>query len=452
MEHTSDCAQDAAARAAGAVGPFYFLVPFWGKRYREYFVNLCLPSLLAPRNLPLLNAQDGHVFLIATTAEDWQAIKDLPIMRQVQRYTLPKLLEIPQPQTETEPGSFNAIYYLNSCQRKLVEAAYSAKGYGCLLWPDFIISDGMVASLWGHARAGHRLVLAAALRQVEETVLTELTQRGFLSADVPASLSGRPICISPRTLVDLQIRHLHPEMTKFEEGASGQSFYCPFRFWMMSNGSGLLLHSFLMHPMLMDFSAIAVHDTACLDLAVFENIYLGRNFYECGGLYVVQDSDEFGILSLTLAAVGTQLLPKSETPPKRGYLADFRTVYSIRASMRIYADRMQDRVQRDSFFIPVRWHSSDVDKEWEQEERRIAALLYRALGDCYGNSKDARPQFPRRWSLHPGRLACDLWYNTFLYTPRLKIAIDALMGDWHAWRLIGAAIYRRIPSPLTRNH
>jgi hypothetical protein len=36
------------------------MVPFWGRKYREYFVDRYLPSLLAPNNLPLLNQARGR--------------------------------------------------------------------------------------------------------------------------------------------------------------------------------------------------------------------------------------------------------------------------------------------------------------------------------------------------------------------------------------------------------
>src|SRR5271156_5037889 len=78
--------------------PFYFMVPFWGQRYREYFVDLCLPSLLAPNNISLLRAEDGHRFLIATTWEDWKTIEHLPIMERLRQHVTPTWIEINNPQ------------------------------------------------------------------------------------------------------------------------------------------------------------------------------------------------------------------------------------------------------------------------------------------------------------------------------------------------------------------
>src|SRR5436190_7896712 len=82
--------------------PFHVMVPSWGKPYREYFVDLCLPSLLAPNNLPLLRAEDGHRFLIATTSEDRHAIEQLPIMQTLRRHAIPTWLEVSSPARGSE--------------------------------------------------------------------------------------------------------------------------------------------------------------------------------------------------------------------------------------------------------------------------------------------------------------------------------------------------------------
>jgi hypothetical protein len=437
----------AAGEAAQVLRPFFFLIPFWGQRYRDYFVNYCLPSLLAPNNLPLLKAEEGHVFLIATTAEDWRAIEALPIMERLREYALPKLLEIAHPQIETAPGSVNAIEYLSICQRKLVEAAYRERAYGSLLWPDLIFSDGVVASLLRHARAGRHLVLVAALRQIQERVLAELSERDFLSNDVPASRSGRPISVPARVLADLQVRHLHSEVAVFEERAIGQPFISPYRYWKMP--SGLLLHTFLLQPIMMDFGAIGIHDTDCLDSGVFENVYLGHNFHDRGGLYVVQDSDEFGLLSLTPEAVGVRPLLTNARRPQRGWLGDFVSRGSIRASMKFHAGRLNDRLQRDVFWLPIRCHAQDLDGEWQRQERQVSALIERAVGDCPGGGRD----ISARWSLIPRYFVLDLAYFSYTFLrrrlPLFRELCMALAGDANGLKRIVGRLGKMVRSVAT---
>ena len=118
------------------------MVTFWGPTYRQYFVDRCLASLLAPGNLPQLRAEDGHRLLIATTPADWQAIELLPIMQAVRRYVTPIHLDI-DPPGPTPPGSEAAILQQNRCHKLLLETAYSYRTYACMLWPDIIFSDGL---------------------------------------------------------------------------------------------------------------------------------------------------------------------------------------------------------------------------------------------------------------------------------------------------------------------
>src|ERR1700722_5388357 len=262
--------------AAGLSRPFYFLVPFWGERYRRYFVDNLLPSLLAPNNLPLLRAEEAHRFLLATTRADWDAIIDLPIMRRLREHATPTLIEIPNPSHDTAPGSTNAILHQNVAQRLLAIAAFQAGAYGCLFSPDFIISDGMMRSLLRHARAGHRLVLCPSLRQTEESSISELERLGYLPVAAAPSATATPINIPQRVLADLMVRYLHPEMAIFEEGASGQPPLAPFRYWRLPDGNGIILHTFHGVPVLMDYGAIAHHDIACLEHSSFEDVYVAR--------------------------------------------------------------------------------------------------------------------------------------------------------------------------------
>ena len=282
---------------AALARPFYFMVPFWGERYRRYFVDRLLPSLLAPKNLPLLRADQGNRFLMATTPEDWSAIIDLPIVKQLREYATPTLIEIPRPGGETAPGSTNAILHQDVALRRLVEAAFADRAHGSIHWPDCIVSDGMVASLLKHVREGRRLVLCPALRQVEETVISELMDRGYLPSEAPPSKTGTPITVPPRALADIMVRHLHPDVGALQEGAAGQPLLPPFRYWRLHDGAGIILHTFHGSPLLMDYGALEHHDVDCLDGKSFEDVYVARNFGDKGGLYVIEDSDEFCIVS-----------------------------------------------------------------------------------------------------------------------------------------------------------
>jgi len=429
------------------VRPFYFMVAFWGKRYRDHFVNRCLPSLLAPNNFPILRAEDGHRLLIATTLEDWKAIDSLPIMDLTRKYVMPLLVEIqPGDSSETVPGSNAAIYKQDDAQKRLVETAYAARAYATLLWPDLIIADSLVTSLRRWAAAGHCLVLFASLRQTEETALEEFSRLGYLPFDAQFSKTGQALTLSPRQVADLSVRHLHPEALVYEASHPEQPASAGYQLWHVDGGRGLLLHSQYCVPLMMDYSVIQKHDTECLDEDIFEEVYIFRNFYGRGSTYIVQDSDEFSILSLTPRDVAVFTPPSDPRP-----VTWFSQLCRIRQGMAARVRQPRNGLKRDMFRMPLRWHGQDLDKVWYRQERRAEAILRRAVGDYYAIAdKYGQNAFPARFDFNPLHWLADWRFANTTKRPPLvwlrtywAIVWKALRGNRESWQRLGMSLLRR---------
>src|SRR5208282_1900176 len=105
--------------------PFYFICVLWGERFREYFLEYCLPSLLAPGNLPALSTRSPSKFLIATRPEDWAAIEATAVFRAVARYVTPVFIEIPPC-----PPERSGCQHMGTGHRLGCEMAYRDKAYG----------------------------------------------------------------------------------------------------------------------------------------------------------------------------------------------------------------------------------------------------------------------------------------------------------------------------------
>jgi hypothetical protein len=413
--------------------PFCFMVPFWGQRYRDYFVDRCLPSLLAPGNLPLLRASDGHRVLVATTPADWEAISNLPLMDKLRSYATPTLVDIPSPLSDTAPGGAAAIRHMNLCLRNLTQTAYSYRAYGCSLLPDVIVSNGMVASLIRRAQAGYHLVLCAALRQTEETVLAEMSERGLMPKCSRLSASGESLTLSPRLLADMAVRHLHADVTIFEEESRARPFLPPYRFWRVPGRSGLILHGFFAAPILMDYGIVDAHDATCFSAGGFEQGYLQNNFYK-GRIHVVQDSDELGMLSLTPRSV---VLAKPVVRRRPLQRSRWVQQLSMRVSLGIYARRPRDLLKRDLFRLPIRWHAEDLDEAWHLQERSIAARIEAAVGDYYALADGPnKKRFPPRLGFRPRYLIGDILTIGVAALPYLAVLRQAATGDRYAWSRI----------------
>jgi hypothetical protein len=383
--------------------PFHFMTTFWGEQYRNYFLDLFLPSLFAPNNLPLLRCDGGHRFFIATTRSDWVNTKDSSALQRLRRYCEPVWIDISDPPDAELAADSRARYeamlrHMKACFRILLEAGYHPSAYGSFHAPDTIISDGMVASMLRSVRAGDHLLLCSALRQVEEDILADLEMRGLFS---PNS-NSLELTVPPRIAAELNVRHLHPEMFAFEEGSPGQIAIAPFRYWRMPGNRGILLHTFFGLPVCMDFSVVPADHTRCLDRDNFENVYISENFKDRTRIRMIQDSDEFSVVSLTPKAVNYS----PPAPVKGSHRSNLRKSHvrlcGIRRSVEAYALGRLDAVRLGLFRLPIRWHTAEIDTLWRNEERRIereiwwAADDYLALPPHKALAKDVRYSLWRR--------------------------------------------------------
>ena len=404
--------------------PFCFMSQFWGQRYRDYFVDYSLPSLLAPDNLPRLRAEDGHCFLIATPREDWEQIVSLPIIDRLRPFATPILIETPAP---AESSYVAILQHQTYSLKRLFEAAYARNGYGCAVWPDTMTSNGFVAAMQRWVEAGYHIVMQPTVRLAEEGVLADLKRLKLLPEDRRMSISGEAIAIPPRVVADLSVRHLHPDLEVMEEGHPRQPLYPPYRFWRVPDRNGLILHVFFGTPVLMDFAAVPPDHAACLEHRDWESVYIGRNFSSCGGLYVVADSDEAGILSITPAAVNQSL----RITPRFGasWMPNYALLCNLRGVIGRYSRSERDIVRRDMFRVSVRWHADPLDEVWQQEETRIAALIERAAGDYYANGSAIPPRFSPDLRYLPFDLVNVLQNIMRVLSGGMRLIIGTLFGN-----------------------
>jgi hypothetical protein len=263
----------------------------------------------------------------------------------------------------------------------------------------------MVASLLASVRRGDQLILCPALRQSEEGVLAEIAHLGLWSRNPPASITARELTVIPRRAAALAVQHLHPEVLIFEQGAVGQPATPPFRYWRVPAGRGILLNTFFVAPVLMDYSGFSPDHTRCLDHDSFENAYISANFGDSAVVRIVEDSDEFVMLSLTPKSVDHSA-PSSEAGRRSTLRRYYDCLCDIRRSFEIHAIRNRDAIRRKLGRTLVRWHARELDDAWMKEERRIRGLLDRAIGDHHER------EIPH------GRLANRLnWRTVILDTP-----------------------------------
>jgi hypothetical protein len=432
--------------------PFYFIVVLWGERFRDYFLDFCLPSLLSPNNIPALDTRRGSKFLICSTPEDWSAMERTAIFGVLKRYVEPVLVEIPLP----EPGR-SGCEHMGIGHKKAMDLAFRNKAYGVLVTPDYMMSDGSIAALERHAASGKRLVLVAALRFGEEPLFENLASLGVIEPGRRLSAQGAPLVVSGRQLVAAGIRSFHSEVIRYGWESPCFSDFPAACWWPVPGGDGIVVHSMSWGALLMDYASLDDHDTTCLEKWTFDGDYLYNNFgTRMSDIHVVTDSDE--IMQASWAPLSDRALPLDRIPSRNGFWGEMVKGGILRNTV---LSKVFDPLKRRLLFVPVCWHSRPLSPAWQDAERKTRKTLRRYLFDVEASLSEAGGEgsagvhfllmHVRRVGVEAlaGLLrvigfvirAVGVTLEQFRYTDRMiAVAKRALRGDVVAWK----RIFRRI--------
>lgn len=344
--------------------PFHFTVVVWGERFRNYFLEYCLPSLLSPNNIPSLSTRQPSRFVIATYPEDWDAIRRTAIFQAMERYLLPTYLEIPPC-----PPDRSACEHMGIGHKKICNLAHAEKAYAMILTPDCMVSDGTVSRLQELALGGTELVLAAALRFGEEPFLDRLGSIGVLPSVSPRD-TGNPLTVTGPQMVLAAIDGFHSQTLSYEWESPHLCAIQPAAWWRVPGEKGILVHSLSWAPLLLDYAAIGEHDTSTLDNWTIDADYVYKNIDGSRLIHVVQDSDEIFFASWA---------PLDDRPVDTGTSNLFSRWYSRRLKTlffrKSFLSPVFDPLKRRIFHLPVRWHADPLNPNWIAVENAAAAVV-----------------------------------------------------------------------------
>jgi len=346
--------------------PLYFNLVLWGERFREYFLDYCLPSLLSPRNIPCLINGRKNKFLICTTNEDWELLQDVPIFRRMAECIEPVFVEIP-PQPE---GVSNCIH-MGVGHKKATDITYRDKAYGIALTPDLLISDGSIEAIQKHALEGKHIVYTAALRFAEELLFDELKKLGVINGGRRNSLNAEPLIATGRELVKAGLKSFHSETMRYEWDAAYFTDFPVACFWKVPGEDGIILHSFSWAPFLLDYSIVDDHKTDTFDEWTFDGDYVYKNFYHAKDVHIVQDSDE--IMLVSWAPWKDKEL--SLEPQRRNTIPLLSRLNKGLVLYGIYNSTIMDPLKKKIFHYPVRWHAGSVTDNFKKIEQKVSKLI-----------------------------------------------------------------------------
>ena len=251
--------------------PFVFSTPVWGAGHVGLFLNVGLPSLLAPGNLPGLTGNPESRYLIYTQSE---YEKDIRAAHSYQRLANILAVEIIPISKKIEVPHRT----MSDCHGDSLRRAEEVGAATLFIPPDCVWSDGSMVRLEALARSGKSVVHMSGIRLDRDGVVPELADR---YSEERAVLS-----LAPRDLVGIGLRHLHPIARShfFNEHDGG---LMPANLAWSVGDEGVLLRCFHLHPLMVKPQGPLAEFKSTID----DDLAL-RACPDSSRDYVVTDSDE----------------------------------------------------------------------------------------------------------------------------------------------------------------
>lgn len=255
--------------------PFHVVTCVWGEEYTKVFVDLALPAMLAPGNLPALADGPRNLYHIVTTDADQATIENSA--------AFPRLAELVKVQFDRidAPSSDTPRHDIQSYSNRLGIATADAAGAAIIfLNPDVIVADGGVRSLRRMIAAGKRAINVLGIRMIRERAVPRLMKHHRSGA-------GDVLTISPRQLIGLAMDALHP-LTMMQVHNARDYDWLPSAILWPVGRQGMVARCFHLHPMCVYPRVKNARFSTTID-----DDYLRAACPDPEDEYVVLESDEF---------------------------------------------------------------------------------------------------------------------------------------------------------------
>lgn len=345
-------------KSAGEMRIVFSLV-VWGSAFVDAFLSVCLPSMLAPGNIPGLGGERRNKLLLHTRREDRTILENDPGMR-----ALAKHLDIEYAELKFVTGR-NKYYVLSDAQSECVRISW---GFDAIvfLYSDFVWARGSLAKALERLAEGYDAVVAAVPPLIREDFMEVAVAREaalFRNED-----GHRVLDVAPRTLVGLGKPILHPMM---RDNTVEYARHTANPAYVLSSGpkGDYLIRCFHAHPVVLRVRHEAAeywsHFSETLD-----EVFLPTAYGALERIHFVGDSDEVAIVSLTERHFQT---------PYHGETYRFDS-----QSIARWAEENAAPMHKMLFAERAYWHEHDIDPiAWAptiaRSDRLARAVLERVL-------------------------------------------------------------------------
>ena len=174
------------------------LMPVWGLRYTRQFLEFCLPTLLAPGNVPALAQALPCTIVVMTSHRDEAVIRGHPAWRRLAEICRAEIQLIDDLITDGNHSTTITLAYERAIRKA---GAHMLDTCFIFLVSDYLVADGALANVLTRIQAGASGVLACNFQIVAEDAVPFLRHR--------IDPTRIEISLAPRELLRWALGHLH---------------------------------------------------------------------------------------------------------------------------------------------------------------------------------------------------------------------------------------------------
>lgn len=213
------------------------LVPVWGYRFVLQFLEFCLPTLLAPGNIPAVASMLPTRFVVLSCEGDEELIRSHPTWTALQKVCTVEIGFIDDLITDANHTATITLAFARAVRQ--TREAMTDTGF-VFLMSDYLFADGSLRTLVRHFVNGASGIVAGNFQIIAEEAAPEL--QGSIS---PIS---QAIILPARELLAWSLDHLHPATTaNIVNFGLNHNFHTNRLLWRVDETT-VIGRFYLMHP------------------------------------------------------------------------------------------------------------------------------------------------------------------------------------------------------------